>query len=134
MHILLAARGQSWRWTAVEMVSNALRVVGEVVGGCGHVHHRREVPDREGLRRGCPVRAENSDSLRFLHSSRGVSEHETFLQRRRALREARAAASLTHSSTTASSGFNDDGNGTAERNQGAVHSGVIGNTERANDI
>jgi len=107
---------------------------GGVVCGCGHVHRRREVADRGGLSRGCPVRADHGARHRFLHSRRGVSEQEAFLQRRRARRQARAAASLTDSSTTLSFGLNDDGNGTEDRNQGAVNNGDIENNEQNNGI
>jgi len=107
---------------------------GGVVCGCGLVHRRREVAGRGGLSRGCPVRADHGARHRFLHSSRGVSEHEALLQRRRARRQARAAASLTHSSTTLSFGLNDDGNGTEDKNQGAVHNGDIEINEQTNGI
>ena len=107
---------------------------GRVVCGCGHVHRRREVADRGGLSRGCPVRADHGARHRFLHSSRGVSEHEAFLQRRRARRQARAAASLTHSSTTLSFGLKDGGNGTGDKNPGAVNNGDIENNEQTNGI
>jgi len=106
---------------------------GGVVCGCGHVHRRREFADRGGLSRGCPVRADHGARHRFLHSSRGVSEQEAFLQHRCARRQARsAAASLTHSSTTLSFGLNDDGNGTEDEKQEVVNNGDMENNEQTN--
>jgi len=107
---------------------------GGVVRGCGHVHRRRKVADRGGLSRGCPVRAEHGTRHRFLHRRRGVSDHEAFLQRRRARRQARAAACLTHSSTTLSFGLKDGGNGTGDKNPGAVNNGDIENNEQTNGV
>jgi len=98
---------------------------GGVVCGCELLHRQREVADRGGLSRGCPVRADHGACHRFLHSSRGVSEHEAFFQRRRARRQARAAASLTHSSTTLSFSLEDDGDRTEDENQGAVVMGTL---------
>jgi len=47
-----------------------------------------------------------------------VNEHEAFLHRRRARRQARAAASSTQCSTTLAIGLKDDGNGTEETKKG----------------
>jgi len=99
---------------------------------CGRVHARRGTSDRGGLTRvqhaargsfqcrpalhpspcdGCPVQGDHAARHRFLHSSRGVSEHEAFLSRRRARRQARAGASSTDLSPGFSSGLlNDHGN------------------------
>jgi len=99
---------------------------------CGRVHARRGTSDRGGLTRvqhaargsfqcrpalhpspcdGCPVKGDHAARHRFLHSSCGVSEHEAFLSRRRARRQARAGVSSTDLSTGISSGLlNDHGN------------------------
>jgi len=113
---------------------------------CGHAHHVRDIPGQGGFthiqhaargstpgrtaaqnstcaRRACPVRVDHSARHRFLYICRGVNEHEAFLHRRRARRQARAVASSTHCSTTLAIGLNDDGNGTEETNQGPAKLG-----------
>jgi len=108
---------------------------------CGNAHRVRDIPGRGGLthiqhaargstlgrtaalnstcaRRACPVRVDHSAQHRFLYICRGVNEHEAFLHRRRARRQARAAASSTQCSTTLAIGLKDDGNGTEETKKG----------------
>jgi len=63
-----------------------------------------------------------------------VNEHEAFLHRRRARRQARAAASSAHCSTTLAIGLNNDGNGTEETNQGPAKIGEAENNEGSNGI
>jgi len=105
----------------------------------GRVHARRGTSDRGVLTRvqhaargsfqcrpalhpsssdGCPVQRDHAAWHRLLDSSRGVSEHEAFLSRRCARRQARAGASSTDLSPGISSGLlNDHGscNGEAGR-------------------
>jgi len=124
---------------------------------CGHAHRVRDVPGQGGpthiqhnargsnlgrtaeqnstcARRACPVRVDHSARHRFLCICRGVNEHQTFLHRRRARRQARAAASSTLCSTTLAIGLNDDGNGTEETNQGPAKIGKAENNEGINGI
>jgi len=124
---------------------------------CGHAHRVRAIPGQGGFthiqhaargstlgrtaaqnftcaRRAFPVRVDHPARHRFLYICRGVNEHEAFLHRRRAHRQARAAASSTHCSTTLAIGLNDGGKGTEEINQGPAKVGEAENNERSYGI